>query len=195
MLLTTLPEPLAWHVPAPAYTLADDTLSLSAGPRTDLFIDPLGGSEVSNAPCLLSPVRSDCTLQARVTVDFQDTFDAGVLLVYQHAASWAKLCLEYTPQHQPSIVSVVTKGISDDANAYTLEAHSTLLRIAKLGRAYAFHHSVNGHSWQLIRLFALDDAPTWFGFLAQAPRGQGCTVRFSELHYQARRLSHLRSGE
>ena len=195
MRLANLPEPLEWQVMAPAYTLQGDTLSLSAGPVTDLFIDPLTEATFSNAPCLLWPVRTDCTLQARVTVDFQDTFDAGVLLVYQHATSWAKLCFEYTPQHRPSIVSVVTKGISDDANAYTLETPSTLLRIAKLGRAYAFHHSADGHTWQLIRLFALADAPTRFGFLAQAPRGQGCTVQFSELRYQARRLNDLRSGE
>ena len=161
---------------------------------TDFFVDPLEVSTRLNAPFLLFDVTQDFILSARVQTDAPGTYDAGVLIVYQHDSSWGKLCFERSPQGQMMIVSVVTKGTSDDANAVVIPADQMLLRISKLESAWAFHYSVDGSFWHMVRLFSLEAGSCRAGFLAQSPVGAGCVVRFTEIQYKAERLSDMRSG-
>jgi regulation of enolase protein 1 (concanavalin A-like superfamily) len=93
------------------------------------------------------------------------------------------------------IVSVVTQGFSDDANAYVVAGNQTFLRIARLGRAFAFHASEDGRYWQLIRNFTLEPSDQLAaGFVAQSPTGAGCTATFAQIVYAPERLADLRSG-
>ena len=171
------------------------TLRLSAPALTDLFSDPSSGALHANAPYLTFLAQGDFLLSARVWVDFRSTFDAGVLLIYQSPSSWAKLCFEYSPQNQPMVVSVVTKGVSDDCNSVVLSAPEIYLRIARMGRAFAFHYSPDGQFWHLVRHFALEpNLPTRAGFLVQAPRGEGCRASFSQLELAWTTLEDIRSG-
>jgi regulation of enolase protein 1 (concanavalin A-like superfamily) len=111
-----LPSPLRWLEPALAWSAGDRRLELSAGPATDLFVDPAGGVPLLNAPALVGEVEGDFLFGASVRPELAATFDAGVLLVYRSETSWAKLCLERSPQGEPTVVSVVTRGVSDDCN-------------------------------------------------------------------------------
>jgi regulation of enolase protein 1 (concanavalin A-like superfamily) len=131
---------------------------------------------------------------------FAATYDAGVLVLHRDDAAWAKLCLEYSPQGQPMVVSVVTRGVSDDCSSFVVDADHVWLRVARIGQAYAFHALTDGTSWQLVRHFALgpghtDGGETAAGFLAQSPTGEGCVARFDQIGYSAQRLADLRSGE
>jgi regulation of enolase protein 1 (concanavalin A-like superfamily) len=147
-----------------------------AGPRTDWFVDPQRAGEPKlNAPALLGGSSGDFLLSARVTVDFAGTYDAGVLVVYESDEVWSKLCFEYSPQREPMVVSVVTRGVSDDCNSFVVDDESVWLRVARLGAAYAFHASTDGSNWSFIRHFALEgaDAPS-IGFAVQSPTGDGC---------------------
>jgi regulation of enolase protein 1 (concanavalin A-like superfamily) len=149
-----------------------------------------------NAPALLMPASAPCILRARVTVEAQATFDAGVLAAYQSDEVWAKLCFERSPQGQLMIVSVVTRGSSDDANSVPIERNSIYLRLAKLENTYAFHYSHDGSTWNLVRHFSLGGQhEAHIGFLSQSPTGEGCTAHFSEIAYAPTLLSDLRSGE
>jgi regulation of enolase protein 1 (concanavalin A-like superfamily) len=167
----------------------------TAKEKTDLFIDPQNNLQVDNAAKLLFKVNEDCLLSSNVTVDFSNTFDAGVLVAYQHQTSWAKLCFERSPQGSPMIVSVVNKGTSDDCNSTWIDGESIYLRIAKMGSSFAFHYSSDGSFWHMMRYFNLESAPTQLGFLVQSPTGDGCEVTFSDIRFQARTLQDIRSGE
>jgi regulation of enolase protein 1 (concanavalin A-like superfamily) len=195
--LPGLPASLSWDTPPASWSLADGgALTIAAGPRTDLFVDPQGNAATLNAPRLLFAPQGDYLLSARVTVEFAATYDAGVLLVYAAERSWAKLCFEYSPQGQPMVVSVVTRGFSDDANSFTVDGNQILLRVARLGQAFAFHASTDGAFWHFIRHFTLDtSAPIAAGFEAQSPTGAGCAAAFTEIRYTAGRLTDLRNGE
>ncbi len=139
---------------------------------------------------------NQCVLTALVEVTHTATFDAGVLVVYQSHQVWAKLCLELSPQGRATIVSVVTRGLSDDCNSFAIAAPSAYLRLAKLERAYAFHYSADGIRWELIRYFALNESSAAeIGFLAQSPTGNGCTARFREITFRPHKLRDIRSGE
>lgn len=193
--LPAIPAPLSWHnQPADWKTLRDGGVELSAGAQSDWFIDPSGRAAVENAAALLFTPDPVCMLSANVTVDYHDRFDAGVLVIYQNPAYWAKICLELSPMNQLMIVSVVTRGKSDDCNSYLVEGKSSYLRISRLEKAFAFHASGDGISWNLIRHFTLDGGEVRLGFMAQAPTGSGCTVQFTRIQYAARLLEDIRSG-
>jgi regulation of enolase protein 1 (concanavalin A-like superfamily) len=187
-----LPGDLRWDVEPVAWADDGGALTVTAGARTDLFVDPGGAPAVLNAPRLLTGLEGDFLFGARVRVEFAGTYDAGVLLVWEDDAHWAKLCFERSPQGVPTIVSVVTRGASDDANAFAVEGAEVWLRIARLGPAFAFHASTDGAYWQLIRYFELTAGRV--GFLAQSPTGEGCTVTFDRTFHVAERLTDLRSG-
>lgn len=175
------------------WTATDTGLTGLAGARTDLFVDPATGESFLNGPRLLTtPPTGDWQFSAHVRVDFGATYDAGVLLLWAGEDTWAKLCFEYSPQGQPMIVSVVTRGRSDDANGYTVDGNEVRLRISRVNGAYAFHACTDGRRWDLVRHFALADASV--GFEVQSPMGQGCRVEFTDIAFARTTLTDLRDG-
>ena len=191
-----LPHSLRWLNQPQSWDLSPEgQLTITASAKTDWFIDPQGAVDISNAPVLLFSTSGPCLLRAQVSANHIATFDAGVLLIYENPLAWAKLCLELSPQGLPTIVSVVTKGISDDCNAFAVDG-PVYLRISSLEQAYAFHVSQDGLRWDLIRYFKLEDnRHAQLGFLAQSPTGNGCTASFQDIRFEERLLRDIRSGE
>ena len=178
------------------------TLTLTGEARSDLFIDPSGGSLDRPAAgyVLGVPPRGDFTLSARITVPFASSFDAGVLMVHAGPERFAKACFEFSPQRKPMAVSVVTRGVSDDANGRFVEDGSTLwLRVTRTGRAWAFHSSLDGKWWDMLRYFTLEEPEeerdaVRVGFLAQSPVGKGLKVTFAQIAYAEGAPEDLRDG-
>jgi regulation of enolase protein 1 (concanavalin A-like superfamily) len=185
------------------------TVRVSAQPHTDIFIDPGNGSADAgaggalNAESMLNAVtllgdapEGDFQFSARVTVDFASTFDAGVLLLWLDERRWAKLCFEFSPAGEPMVVSVVCRGVSDDANAFTVRGRSVWLRVSRVDRVYAYHASPDGAAWQMIRVFVLDDETSRdkIGFEGQSPTGDGCSMTFDEIRFLSERLADFRDG-
>jgi uncharacterized protein len=193
--LAGFPSPLEWD-PAPvAWSATERALNVETGPQTDVFVHPGDGTETLNGPRLLGTVVGDYSLSARVTVAFRSDFDAGVLLLWADERLWAKLCFEFSPQREPMVVSVVTRGFSDDCNSFVVDGNVVWLRVGRLGQAFAFHASTDGRSWRLVRHFALEQGvEPRVGFLAQSPRGDGCSVEFEEIVFAPGRLADIRSG-
>jgi len=192
-----LPFELRWLNEPVSFVHEDDRLLIEAGPRTDWFVHPAGESApVATGPALVGRATGDYVLSAGVTVDFAAIFDAGVLMLHADERNWAKLCFEFSPDRKPMVVSVVTRGVSDDCNSFAVDGHSVGLRVARLGSSFAFHASTNSERWELIRHFSLGDSiDPEVGFEAQSPTGDGCTVTFDDLRFEPRRLDDLRSGD
>ncbi len=183
--------PLDWKVePGPS-------LAILAGEATNWFVDPGGTVAEDNAPAaLFAPPNENFLLSAKVTVEFASTFDAGVLQVRERDDLWGKLCFEYSPQRQPMIVSVVTRGASDDCNSVPVQGHTVFLRIARNAQTFAFHYSLNGRYWHMVRYFTLGQLGALrVGFSAQSPTGQQCRAVFSEIAYRVGTLADNRNGE
>jgi uncharacterized protein len=129
-----------------------DAVVLTSGPRSDLFLDPAGDGTGPDAGRFLGePPAGDFTVRARADVGFRTTFDAAVLLVHASKSVWAKLCFEYSPQGRPTVVTVVTRGTSDDCNSFEVDGTSVRLRITRSGRTWAFHAATEGTRWRLVR--------------------------------------------
>jgi len=177
------------------------SLSVRALPKSDIFIDPRGGTQmdapaVLNAVTLLgTPPHGDFQFSARARVEFAATFDAAVLMVWISEKYWAKICFEYSPQKEPMVVTVVSRVVADDSNAFLVDGDHVWLRISKIDGALAFHSSADGLVWTLVRFFALDGPGTArIGFEAQSPLGEGCSVTFDEIKFSSDRLADLRTG-
>lgn len=187
---------LTWLTETGRGTYEAGALVMDAPARTDWFNDPAGTTRFRSAPALVFRPDGNFVLSARITADLVSDFDAGVLFVHGGPDDYAKFCFERSPKGTNTIVSVVTKDSSDDSNGAEVAGNSIRYRIARVGKAYAFHASVDGSAWDLIRLFRLRDSTdrTSVGFMAQAPTGSGCTVEFSELHFERTTLTQFRDG-
>ena len=201
--LPSLPFPLEpAGNPPPGCRILHGALILTAAAGTDLFVDPAGPGPLPDAGALPDagrlvglPPAGDFTLAARVSVDFASTYDAGVLLVHAAERQWAKLCFEYSPQQRPTLVTVVTRGTSDDCNSDTVDGGTVWLRITRSGAAWAFHASPDGTWWRLLRYFALEEAGlARVGFLAQSPAGPGCAATFDRITFRSGAPENLRDG-
>jgi uncharacterized protein len=186
-----------------AYDLtASRDLTIAAGGVSDHFIDPATGRATLNAPRVLGRLPAsagDFQLSALVEVEFEATFDAGVLLLWADDLNWAKLCFEYSPSGQPMVVSVVTRGYSDDANSVAVEGKQVWLRVSRTGESYAFHASHvtdEPPAWEFVRHFSLpaDPAAVRVGFSSQSPTGAGCVSTFTRVRFRPRGIADLRDG-
>ncbi|MFF9894001.1 DUF1349 domain-containing protein [Streptomyces longispororuber] len=197
--LPELPFPLRPYGPDGHWSYDDGVLTGRAGPRQDRFVPPTGEAldPASDAPRLLGAPEGDFQLVARVTPGFAAPFDAGVLYLHVGERDWAKLCFERSPD-LPTICTVVTRGRSDDANAFVVDGPAVWLRISRTGAAFAFHASTDGEHWTFVRVFQLGDArqagAALVGFLAQSPRGEGCAVAFDHIAYRPAWPEDLRDG-
>jgi regulation of enolase protein 1 (concanavalin A-like superfamily) len=188
---------MRWTNEPTSWTIDEQGLQITAPAGAELFTDPSTGVRDSSAPRLLADVShlEHYRLSAKVSVGFASTYDAGVLALWATPDRFAKFCFEYSPQGQPMAVSVVTRGVSDDANGFTVDGTTLWMRIAKTGPTYAFHASTDGSAWQFVRHFELaGDPDPQVGFLAQSPTGPGCTVRFSDIRFDEAALTDLRDG-
>jgi uncharacterized protein len=198
LVLPALPFPLqSSGNPSCQAVVSDGALALTSGAKSDLFIDPAGeeGARPDAGRLTGLPGDRDFTFAARVTVQFANVFDAGVLLLYLSERRWAKLCYEFSPQRRPTVVTVVTRGTSDDSNSFETTGAPIWLRITRAGRAWAFHASEDGAWWRLVRYFTLGEASgARVGFLSQSPEGPGCTTVFDNIAYAPGAPADLRDG-
>ena len=184
-----LVEPVAWEL------LGTRGLSITAWPNSDLFVAPDGSGAQRSAALLVTQMEGDFLFSARVGAAHQSLFDASVLVLWADSQTSVKLCLEQAPSGRPMVVSVVTRGVSDDANAFEVDGHEAWLRISRMGSAFALHASLDGVAWQLVRHFALPVGDSiGVGFLSQSPTGPGLVATFRDIRLSPGTLADIRDG-
>jgi uncharacterized protein len=199
LLETITPQSLgafAWdHAPVSWQPLPGGGLRVVTQAQTDYFQDPQGAIINDAAPFLWLPVEGDFVAQAHVQPHHASTYDAGCLMVRHTATCWGKLCFEATDFGTKAAVSVVTNGISDDANGVNIEQPDLRLQIARAGKLFALHYALDGRSWKMVRYFSLPaPAAVRVGLVAQSPIGPGVTVDFLSFSLESRTLANIRAG-
>jgi len=183
-------SPLSWHVEG------GRQLKISVGKKTDWFVDPFDGKASNSAPILLFAPGADYVLNAKVGVAFHTKWDAAAFMIWADDHHWAKLSFELSPDNQPTMVTVVTRGLSDDCNSIPVTGTEVFLQIARSGNTYVFYSSVDGREWKILRTFSLDtDRKQMVGFEAQSPAGEGADATFSEIHYSPTKIKNIYTGQ
>lgn len=171
-----LNEPEDWHFNE------NHHLFLQVPAKVDFFNDPAKKKRISSAPFLYMDITGDFVVMTRVSLDMKRKYDAGCIMILLHLDCWAKLCYEYI-HRKPTIVSVVTNIDSDDCISEAIREKSPYLRVAKRGDCFAFHYSLDGEEWRMVRYFSLKRSEHLrVGLMAQSPVGDGCDVVFSFFH-------------
>ena len=197
--LAALPNPLISlsQNHADVQEVEPGTVRLTARAGDDLFADPSSDGLVMSASVFALQTTGDFQFRAKVKVDFQEKFDSGVLIGYFNDQSWFKICAEVDPIGRTQVVTVVTRGRSDDANSTYLVGDDIHLRISRMGRTFALHSSSDGSRWDLARYFTLGEiggTPLHVGIAAQSPAGNGTRATFSEFGWEGVGLSDSRDG-
>jgi regulation of enolase protein 1 (concanavalin A-like superfamily) len=111
---------------------------------TDYFRDPAGEKTKDNGPYLWRDVTGDFVARLHVRPTFAGRYDAGGILVRQDEERWAKLCFESTNFGTTAAISVVTRGLSDDANGVDLTALDVWLQICRAGDVVGMQYALDG---------------------------------------------------
>ncbi len=187
---------LSWeHPPLGWEPLPGGGMRVTVQPRVDYFQDPAGIHQKDDAPFLWLPVSGDFVAQAHVRPAFTTTWDAAALMARFDAQHWAKLCYESTDLGTHAAVSVVTNGVSDDANGADLTAPDVWLQLYRAGDLFGLHYALDGKSWRMVRLFKLAGPPELrLGLVAQCPVGPGTTCDFLSFNVESRTIQKLRAG-
>lgn len=191
-----IPGPMYWYNAPKRSTMKGTELTIVAGEKSDMFRDPNVKVNTDNAPKLLFKADPNFVLSASVRHAFTAKWDAGGIVVVADSLNWVKFCFEkdYTGAHR--VVSVVTKGISDDANAMEIDGDQVYLKVAKADNVLTLYSSSNGRTWFLVRHVTFDTKnPLMIGFLAQSPTGKGNTVTFDGINYAPRKIKDPYTGE
>lgn len=179
-----------------------ETIDILAPAHTDFFCNGGGGNEegidpesLCNAPFYYTEVRGDFVLRVKVSHEFKDTYDSCSIMMMQDMTHWGKFCFELTDFGTHAVVSVVTKGDSDDANGPNIEGDEVWLQMCRKGDAFAFHYSLDGEHFYMTRFFTMPVGPVAkIGLLAQAPTGEGGVRRYKHLTIESHTVANIRMG-
>jgi len=176
----------------------DNLIQIVAPEKTDFFINPESGDIKNNAPFLYADIEGDFVLRAKVGVDFISKYDGAALFIMdsENDKAWAKLCYEYTDFNTYAVVSVVTNGLSDDANGVNLTENSVWLQIGRKGHAFSMHYSTDGQTYYMVRVFNMKMKNTLkVGLVSQSPTGKGLISDFSHIELEKMTMKNIRLGK
>ena len=186
--LQWLHEPESWKFTASG-------LEVKPRAKTDFF-RPYDGEPRDNAPLLHARIKGDFTASTDATAELAGFGDAAALTLRAEETLWAKICIERSPTGLISIVSVVTRLWSDDANGELLPDAACHLRITRKGDTIGMHWSSDGASWRFVRAFGLElPDEVSVGIHAQAPFQDGCRATFRSFELRDTPVLDFRSGE
>lgn len=194
--VASLPRSLYWENTPLRFQQSAGLLVIEAREKTDMFRDPNVTYNTDNAPKLMFTADSNFVLTAAIHHNFTSKWDGGAIVLKTDSLNWIKFCFEkdYTGSHR--VVSVVTKGISDDCNSAAVAGNTVFYKVAKAGNVITLYYSLEGQHWFLIRHLVFDTpTPLAVGFLAQSPTGNNCTVTISNIHYSTRKIRDPYLGE
>ena len=151
---------------------------------------------LSNAPFYYTEITGDFVMRVKASLEFKDIYDSSSIMVMQDQTHWAKACFEQTDFGPRAVVSVVTKGDSDDANGCNIETDSVWLQVCRVGQSFAFHYSTDGEHFYMMRFFNLPaDETIKAGLLAQAPTGGGGIRIYENLTFEKKTVKNIRVGK
>jgi uncharacterized protein len=187
---------LFWENTPERYSIVSNELVIVAGQKTDMFRDPNVTYNTDNAPKLLFKADSNFVLVTAIEHSFTNKWDGGAIVVKQDSLNWIKFCFEKDYTGARRVVSVVTKGVSDDCNSVAIEGNKVFYKVAKAGPVFTLYYSMDGAQWFLVRHLQFGAMKgVYVGFLAQSPTGDRCEVKFSSITYQAKKIKDPYLGE
>ena len=188
---------LKWLNKPDTYSFGDNGLSITVGSETDYFNDPSTGKINANAPFLYRDISGDFVATALLKPDFSDMWNAMSIMMHINDRNWIKFAFEKSDATGKSIVTVVTREVSDDANGVILEDVNMLwLKLARKNDIYSMHWSIDDKDYKMARLSAMPHSDTVkIGIEAQCPVGKSATHELRFFSVEELTINDLRNIE
>ncbi len=183
-----------WLNSPKSFDIVDDVLQVTVVKGTDFFNDPEEKAVTASAPLLYKAIKGDFVVKALVQPDFGAQWNAVALMVYKDNLKWVKFAFENSDATGPGIVSVVTKGSSDDANGAVIPDRKKLwLAIARKGDIFSMHWSIDGKNYRMARLTAMPSMDEIkIGVEFQSPVGEEAKHFLHFFEVEKRTVKNLR---
>lgn len=174
--------------------IQESGLRVDAFEGSDFFNNPEDLSVTATAPFLYQTQSGDFIAKALVKPDFNAQWNAISLMAYIDEYNWIKFAFESSDATGPSVVTVVTKGVSDDANGVVIDDSDSLwLALVKKDSIYAMHWSKDGKEYKMARLTTLPNAAeVKIGVEFQSPVGDRAKHKLKCYEFQKMRVENLR---
>ncbi|MCD9184906.1 MAG: DUF1349 domain-containing protein [Pyrinomonadaceae bacterium] len=173
-------------------------VEITSGAETDFFIEPgLPPYEKANAPLILKTVdnRKPFTFSFKTTPVHKIKYDAGMAFIYVDDKHWLKFAFEADERMNKRLVTVKTKDFSDDNNHDALKSPSVFMKISSDTKVIGFYYSIDGKSWQLVRVFKNEYPPAIkIGVGSQSPMGKGNKSVFEQFQFSETSVKDFRMG-
>lgn len=179
------------------YQEENNRIIISAGGKTDFFVDPALNAVMSNAPLYMTEIKGDFSFSCKVKPLFKAKYDAGAVMLYIDDYNWIKFAFEKTDLGYPAVVSVLTKDYSDDCNGEEIPHDSIYLKMSRKEGLTGLYYSLDGIIWKMKRLFRFEGnyyRNIFLGIESQSPVGEGCEVEFSEINLLEKPVKDFRKG-
>lgn len=175
-----------------------DSLEMVSSVETDFFIEPgQPPYNKANAPLLLMTVDNTkpFTFSIKVSPKHLVKYDAGMVFLYVNDSEWLKFAFEVDERMIGRIVTVKTKGFSDDNNHDAISTKSVYLKISSDTKVVGFYYSLDAKTWQLVRVFKNEYPQNLkIGIGSQSPVGKGNKSVFSEFQFAETNVKDFRMG-
>lgn len=187
---------LKWIHEPKSFTIENGTLNVVAEKGTDFFNNPEDNTITATAPLLFKQIEGDFVALALVRPDFSSMWNAAALMVHIDNDNWIKFAFENSDATGKSIVSVVTKNVSDDANGVILKDQDQIwLKVVRKDNIYSMLWSLDGKDFKMARLCkmpAVDSVKV--GIEVQCPVGESATHEINYFGIEKRTIKDLRKG-
>ena len=190
-------EDFKWLNKPASYKIENGILTIEALKGTDFFNNPVDQKVTATAPFLYKEIKGDFEATALVKPDFSSMWNAVSLMVHIDEDNWMKFAFENSDATGKSIVTVVTKEFSDDANGVILETQEQVwLKLIRKNNVYAMHWSIDGDDFKMARLTAMNyNGSVKIGVEAQCPVGGSATHEILQFEVVEKTVEDLRKGE
>ncbi len=188
---------LQWMYEPDSFAIKDHNLKVVAGKGTDFFNNPEDSTITATAPLLYKSISGDFVATALVKPDFSSMWNAVALMVHVDNNNWIKFAYENSDATGPSVVTVVTKDVSDDANGVIMIDQEELwLKLVRKGNSYSMLWSGDGNAYKMARLTTLPVVESVkIGLESQCPVGESATHEIKYFGIEERTVEDLRKGE
>lgn len=188
---------LNWMNRPTTFTFEKGSLNAVALKGTDFFNNPEDSTITGTAPFLYKSAQGDFVARALVKPDMTSMWNAVALMVYIDDRHWIKFAFENSDATGPSIVTVITKDVSDDANGAVLSGQEEVwLKLVRKNNSYSMLWSMDGKNYKMARLGTLPatDAVK-IGIEVQCPVGEAASHEITYFGIENRTVEDLRKGE
>lgn len=186
-----------WLNPIKDFIATNNSLIINAPAKSDYFNNPENGTINATAPILYKEISGDFVATCLVKPDFKDMWNAASLMVFMDSTHWIKYAFENSDATGKSIVSVVTREVSDDANGAILNEHNAIwLKMVRKGDLYSMHWSINGKDYKMTRVCRMPHYKSVkIGIEAQCPIGDGAKHEFLFFSIESKTVKDFRLGQ